>query len=89
MDQLKRSRSTAVKVCLKAASQIVDPAEISCLPGETLSHRAARLDSQLEKSRADIGARGEPAYIEISGLGISKPNPKWSRVLPHRAGLQH
>ena len=88
MDQLKRSRlrrRTLVKLCPRAVPQIVDSAEICCFSGKTLSQRAARLDSILEKSRADIGARGEPAYIEISGLPVTRPKPKWSRVLPLRA----
>ena len=53
-------------VCLETASPVAEPDEFSFLKGETLGQRAIRLDSELEGSRGDVGARGEGAHIEIS-----------------------
>ena len=71
MGQLKKAdfatSEAAVSVCLDAASLMVWSDDSSCLIGETLAQRASRLDLVLERSRSDLGARGEPGHIEISG----------------------
>jgi len=55
-----------VSVCPEVAPRIVESDEFGFLAGETLVRRATRLDSELERSRGDLGARGEPRHIEIS-----------------------
>ncbi|MGA2203484.1 MAG: hypothetical protein ABSG40_16110 [Terriglobales bacterium] len=60
LKQLKLSRRATAKVCLVGASLPANPEEFSSPHGKTLLQRLSRLDFELEKSRADVGARGEP-----------------------------
>ena len=79
MGQLKQgtlSRRETVKVCPAGASQSVNPAESFGPRGESLLQRASRLDSELEKSRAELGARGEVEHIEISRPAVFGPIPE-------------
>ena len=84
MGQLKQgtlSRRGTAKVCPAGASQPVNPAEPLGPRGESLLQRASRLDSELEKSRAELGARGEVEHIEISRLAVFGPIPENSDQL--------
>ena len=63
MGQLKQSRVAAKvmgRVCLTRACLAVKQRNLADWKGEKLSERARRLDFELEKSRADLGATGEP-----------------------------
>lgn len=50
----------AVSVRVETALAIVEADEFGFLAGETLAQRANRLDSELESSRGDLGAKCEP-----------------------------
>jgi hypothetical protein len=50
----------AVSVRVETGLAIVEADEFGFLTGETLAQRANRLDSELESSRGDLGAKGEP-----------------------------
>jgi hypothetical protein len=56
-------------VCLECSSQDVSSAEYC---GESLAGRAARLDYELKRARADIGAVGEPEERFISRSNCSE-----------------
>lgn len=49
-----------VRVCVKTVLAIIEADEFGFLAGETLAERANRLDSELESSRGDLGAKDEP-----------------------------
>lgn len=83
MGQLKQvsfSRRGTAKVCPAGASLPAKPQELAGPRGETLLQRLSCLDSELEMSRAHVGARGEPSLIELTGDRLSKPEPK-TRIL--------
>jgi len=79
MGQLKQgtfSRRGTAKVCPVGASLLVNPAESFGLRRESLSQRASRPASELEKSRAELGARSEVEHIEISRPAVFGPIPE-------------
>ena len=83
MGQLKQGtvlRRGMAKVCPAGASLPVNPAESFGPRGESLLQRASRLDSELEKSRAELGARGEVEHIEISRPAVRWPIPEYPRA---------
>ena len=59
--------STVAGVCVETVPPIAKADEFGFLAGETLAQRANRLDSELKRSIGDVGARGEPGDIEITG----------------------
>jgi hypothetical protein len=48
------------RVCVETVLGIIEADEFGFLAGETLAERANRLDSELESSRGDLGAKDEP-----------------------------
>lgn len=64
MGQMKKNKlpisRKPVSVCVETGLAILEEDEFGFLAGETLAQRANRLDSELESSRGDLGARDEP-----------------------------
>jgi hypothetical protein len=62
MGQLNRTKLSRCgsEVCPVGAALPAKPRKFAGQHGKTLLRRLSRLDSELEMSRADLGARGEP-----------------------------
>jgi hypothetical protein len=64
MGQLRKADfaacEAAMSVCLDAASSMVWGDDSSFSIAKKLAQRASRLDLELERSRLDLGDRGEP-----------------------------
>jgi hypothetical protein len=73
LNQIKLSRRATAKVCPAGASLPAKPQKFAGPHRETLLQRLSRLDSELEMARADVGARGEPSLIELTGRSASDP----------------
>jgi hypothetical protein len=90
MGQLKPgtfSRLGTAKVCPAGVSALVNSAESFDLQGERLCQRLSRLDSELERSRAELGVRDEVEHIEISRPAVFGPIPE-SRGLLNAAQIE-
>ena len=77
LNRIKLSRcGRGPEVCFVGAALPAKPQEFVGQHGKTLLRRLSRLDSELEMSRADLGARGNPwKLIAITGDRFPIPEP--------------